>query len=140
VRWAAGCGLQHDLGSPAPTAGIATQNVVERGAAAERQEPPRLGREAFLEKVWAWREQTAAHLRQLKRLGHVLRLDRERLYHGSGTRDAVMDAFVRLYDKGLIYRGNYIINWCPRCQTAAVPTRRANTAIPRANFTISAIR
>ncbi|MFU8780416.1 MAG: valine--tRNA ligase [Kiritimatiellia bacterium] len=100
-------------------AGIATQNVVERALAKEGSNREALGREAFLERVWDWREQYGGTIkRQLKRLGASCDWDNERFTMDEGLSDAVAEVFVRLYDKGLIYRANYIINWCPRCHTA----------------------
>jgi valyl-tRNA synthetase len=101
-------------------AGIATQNVVERKIATEkgktRQE---FGREAFLEEVWKFKEETGGTIiDQLKRMGCSCDWERERFTMDKGLSVAVTEVFVRLYEKGLIYRGNYIINWCPRCQTA----------------------
>jgi valyl-tRNA synthetase len=100
-------------------AGIATQNVVERALAKEGSSREALGREAFLARVWDWREQYGGTIkRQLKRLGASCDWDNERFTMDEGLSDAVAEVFVRLYDKGLIYRANYIINWCPRCHTA----------------------
>jgi len=101
-------------------AGIATQNVVERKIAAEqgktRQE---LGREVFLREVWKYKEETGGTIiEQLKSIGCSCDWERERFTMDEGLSHAVMEVFIRLYRKGLIYRGNYIINWCPRCQTA----------------------
>ncbi|HXE58950.1 MAG TPA: valine--tRNA ligase, partial [Gemmatimonadales bacterium] len=100
-------------------AGIATQNVVERILAREGKTRFDLGREAFVERVWAFvRETGAAILDQLKAIGASA--DWSRTYFTLDPRmsRAVREVFVRLYEKGLIYRGNYIINWCPRCLTA----------------------
>jgi valyl-tRNA synthetase len=100
-------------------AGIATQNVVERKLAAEYKTRNDLGRERFVEEVWKWREQYGnTIINQLKRLGSSCDWYRTRFTMDEGLSKAVLEAFVRLYNKGLIYRGNYIINWCPRCQTA----------------------
>jgi len=100
-------------------AGIATQNVVERTLRAENRSREDLGREAFLERVWKWREEYGGTIiRQLKRLGCSCDWDRERFTMDEGLSDAVAEVFVRLYEKGLVYRGNYIVNWCPRCHTA----------------------
>ncbi len=101
-------------------AGIATQNVVERKIAAEmgltRQQ---LGRERFIEEVWKYKEETGGTIiGQLKRMGCSCDWERERFTMDAGLSEAVTEVFIRLYAKGLIYRGNYIINWCPRCQTA----------------------
>ncbi len=100
-------------------AGIATQNVVERALAKEGKKRQDLGREAFIQRVWAWKEQYGnTILYQLKRLGASCDWRRTRFTMDDGLSQAVVEVFVRLYEQGLIYRGNYIINWCPRCQTA----------------------
>ncbi|HEX7519186.1 MAG TPA: valine--tRNA ligase, partial [Candidatus Deferrimicrobium sp.] len=100
-------------------AGIATQNVVERELAKEGISRQDLGREAFIERVWKWKEQSGGTiLNQLKRLGAACDWERERFTMDEGLSRAVREAFVRLYRKGLVYRGRYIINWCPRCRTA----------------------
>ena len=100
-------------------AGIATQNVVERALKAEGKTRQELGRAAFVERVWAWKEQYGNTIvGQLKRLGASCDWQRERFTMDAGLSRAVSEVFVRLFDKGLIYRANYIINWCPRCQTA----------------------
>jgi len=100
-------------------AGIATQNVVERSLKEKGISRQTLGREKFVDEVWKWREQYGnTIIRQLKRLGASCDWERTRFTMDKGLSDAVLEAFVELYDKGLIYRGNYIINWCPRCQTA----------------------
>ncbi|MBU1933556.1 MAG: valine--tRNA ligase [Candidatus Omnitrophica bacterium] len=100
-------------------AGIATQNVVERKLRGEGRTRQELGREEFIKEVWKWREEHGnTIINQLKRLGASCDWQRTRFTMDEGLSDAVMEAFERLYDKGLIYRGNYIINWCPRCQTA----------------------
>lgn len=100
-------------------AGIATQNVVERALKKEGKTREDLGRDAFIERVWSWREEYGGTIvNQLKRLGASCDWDRERFTMDEGLSDAVAEVFVRLYDKGLIYKGNYIVNWCPRCHTA----------------------
>jgi valyl-tRNA synthetase len=100
-------------------AGIATQNVVERELAKEGLTPGALGRDAFIEKVWQWKEKSGGTIiQQLKRLGSSCDWSRERFTMDAGLSRAVREVFVRLYEEGLIYRGNYIINWCPRCRTA----------------------
>ena len=100
-------------------AGIATQNVVERHLAAGGTDRHQLGREKFIERVWEWRkEYGGAIINQLKRLGASCDWDRERFTMDEGLSKAVRKVFVQLYDEGLIYQGNYIINWCPRCHTA----------------------
>ncbi|MCL2103028.1 MAG: valine--tRNA ligase, partial [Syntrophorhabdaceae bacterium] len=100
-------------------AGIATQNVVERELKKEGITRQELGREEFEKRVWKWKEQSGGTiLRQLKRLGAACDWERERFTMDEGLSRAVKEAFVRLYKKGLIYKGRYIINWCPRCRTA----------------------
>ncbi|MDP3804428.1 MAG: valine--tRNA ligase [Candidatus Omnitrophota bacterium] len=100
-------------------AGIATQNVVERKLAKEGIKRQDLGREKFVAEVWKWRaEYGSAIIRQLKKLGCSCDWERTRFTMDEGLSDAVLDVFIKLHEKGLIYRGNYIINWCPRCQTA----------------------
>ncbi len=100
-------------------AGIATQNVVERLLANEGQTRFDLGREAFIDRVWGYvRETGAVILRQLEALGCSADWSRTYFTFNDDLSRAVREAFVRLYEQGLIYRGHYIINWCPRCLTA----------------------
>ncbi|NUT34886.1 MAG: valine--tRNA ligase [Hamadaea sp.] len=100
-------------------AGIATQNVVERKLAAEGLSRHDLGREAFVTKVWEWKaESGGAILGQMRRLGDSVDWSRERFTMDDGLSRAVQTIFKRLYDDGLIYRAERIINWCPRCLTA----------------------
>ena len=100
-------------------AGIATQNVVEKALAAEGKSRDDIGREAFLERTWQWKEQYGGRIiEQLKRLGASCDWDRLRFTMDDGLSRAVGEAFVRLFDKDLIYRGERLINWCPRCLTA----------------------
>ena len=100
-------------------AGIATQNVVEKSLAEEGTDRHQLGREKFIEAVWQWREKYgSAIINQLKRLGASCDWQRERFTMDKGLSRAVRKVFVQLYEEGLIYRGNYIINWCHRCHTA----------------------
>lgn len=100
-------------------AGIATQNVVEKLLAEEGLDRQSIGRENFLERVWQWKEQSGDTItNQLKRLGASCDWSRERFTMDPGLSKAVMHAFVMLYKKGLIYRSNYMTNWCPRCHTA----------------------
>jgi valyl-tRNA synthetase len=100
-------------------AGIATQNVVEKQLAEEGTDRHQLGREAFIQRVWKWKEQFGGHIiKQLKKLGSSCDWSRERFTMDEGLSQAVREVFVRLYREGLIYRGDYIINWCPRCRTA----------------------
>jgi valyl-tRNA synthetase len=100
-------------------AGIATQNVVERHLATEQLTRHQLGREAFLESVWQWKEKYGGIIiNQLKRLGASCDWERERFTMDEGLSQAVRQVFVSLYQEGLIYRGKRMINWCPRCMTA----------------------
>jgi len=100
-------------------AGIATQNVVEKQLAAQGISRHDLGRETFIEKVWEWKSESGGLiLDQMKRLGDSVDWSRERFTMDPGLSDAVVTIFKRLYDDGLIYRAERIINWCPRCLTA----------------------
>ncbi|MDR3754064.1 MAG: valine--tRNA ligase [Terracidiphilus sp.] len=100
-------------------AGIATQMMVERQLTEEGTSRQTLGREAFVERVWAWKSHYGgAILEQMKRLGVSVDWSREYFTMDERLSVAVREAFVRLYAQGLIYRGAYIVNWCPRCQTA----------------------
>jgi valyl-tRNA synthetase len=100
-------------------AGIATQNVVERQLAAQGMSRHDLGRDKFVERVWQWKaESGGAILGQMRRLGDSVDWDRERFTMDDGLSRAVQTIFKRLYDDGLIYRAQRIINWCPRCHTA----------------------
>jgi len=100
-------------------AGIATQNVVERQLAAQGMSRHDLGREKFVERVWQWKaESGGAILSQMRRLGDSVDWDRERFTMDEGLSRAVQTIFKKLYDDGLIYRAERIINWCPRCLTA----------------------
>ena len=100
-------------------AGIATQNVVEKHLAKKGISRDDIGREKFIEEVWKWKEQYGnTIIKQLKRLGATCDWKRTRFTMDEGLSKAVREVFVRLYEEGLIYRGKYIINWCPRCHTA----------------------
>ena len=101
-------------------AGIATQMMVERQLAREGKSRHDMGREAFVERVWEWKAQYGGGiLEQLKRLGARWTGRASTSPWTSDLSRAVREAFVRLYEEGLIYRGKYIINWCPRCRTAS---------------------
>src|ERR1700730_6401718 len=119
TRWRRMCG---DLALWIPGtdhAGIATQLMVERQLAEEHKTRQQLGREAFVERVWQWKQHYgAAILDQMRRLGTSVDWSREYFTMDAPRSLAVREAFVRLYEQGLIYRGAYIVNWCPRCQTA----------------------
>jgi valyl-tRNA synthetase len=119
TRWRRMCG---DLALWTPGtdhAGIATQLMVERQLAEEHKTRQQLAREAFVERVWQWKQHYgAAILDQMRRLGTSVDWSREYFTMDAPRSLAVREAFVRLYEQGLIYRGAYIVNWCPRCQTA----------------------
>ncbi len=100
-------------------AGIATQNVVEKQLALEGLKREDLGRDKFVERVWNWKALSGGVIiNQLKRLGCSCDWDRERFTMDPGLSRAVREVFVQLHEDGLIYRGDYIVNWCPRCHTA----------------------
>jgi valyl-tRNA synthetase len=100
-------------------AGIATQMMVERQLTKEGKKRRDLGREKFIERVWEWKKlYGGAILDQMKRLGASVDWDREYFTMDEKLSRAVREVFVRLYEGGLIYRGKYIVNWCPRCETA----------------------
>jgi valyl-tRNA synthetase len=100
-------------------AGIATQNVVERQLAVAGTDRHDLGREAFIDRVWQWKAESGGQIiGQLKRLGASCDWQRERFTMDDGLSRAVRTVFVKLYEDGLIYRDNRLINWCPRCHTA----------------------
>ena len=100
-------------------AGIATQMVVERQLAAQGLDRHDLGREAFLDKVWEWKEESGGAItRQIRRLGSSVDWSRERFTMDDGMSDAVQEAFVRLHEDGLIYRGKRLVNWDPKFHTA----------------------
>ncbi|MEE8260799.1 MAG: valine--tRNA ligase, partial [Nitrospinaceae bacterium] len=100
-------------------AGIATQNVVERQLKAEGMNRQDIGREKFIERVWQWKKESGGNINhQLVQLGCSLDWERDRFTMDEGLSRAVREVFVSLYEEGLIYKGDYIINWCPRCHTA----------------------
>ena len=100
-------------------AGIATQNVVERQLHAEGTNRQELGREEFVKRVWKWKKESGGTINhQLRKLGSSLDWERDRFTMDEGLSKAVREVFVSLYEEGLIYKGDYIVNWCPRCLTA----------------------
>ena len=118
-RWKRMCGCEVLWMPGTDHAGIATQNVVEKQLDAEGTDRHAIGREPFIEKVWKWREESGGQIiEQLKRLGASCDWERERFTMDEGLSTAVREVFVRLYEDGLIYRDNRLINWCPRCHTA----------------------
>jgi valyl-tRNA synthetase len=99
-------------------ASIAVHVILDRQLEAEGTTRQEIGREAFLERAWTWKAESGGTIiRQLKRLGSSCDWTRERFTMDAGLSRAVREAFVRLYEEGLIYRDDYIVNWCPRCQT-----------------------
>ena len=112
-------------------AGIATQNVVEKALAKEGKTRDDVGRENFIERVWEWKEEYGnAILNQIRRMGASVDWSRTRFTMDEGLSKAVREVFVRLYDEGLIYKGNYIINWCPRCHTALADIEVEHEDVP----------
>ncbi|MDH7500024.1 MAG: class I tRNA ligase family protein, partial [candidate division NC10 bacterium] len=100
-------------------AGIATQNVVERQLQKAGISRHQIGREEFIRAVWKWREESGRTiLKQLKKLGASCDWERERFTLDQGLSEAVKEVFCQLYEAGLTYRGDYIVNWCPHCRTA----------------------
>ena len=99
-------------------AGIATQNVVEKNLKEEGKTKDDLGREQFIQKTWNWADEYRGHIRdQIRSIGCSVDWSRDRFTLDEGLNKAVRKVFVTLYEKGLIYRGKYIVNWCPRCNT-----------------------
>ena len=119
VRWRRMLGVNTLWVPGTDHAGISTQIMVERRIAQEGLTRHDLGREKFEARVWEWKEQYGGRiLEQMKRSGVSVDWTRLRFTLDPGLSRAVREAFVRLYEKGLIYRGQYMVNWCPRCQTA----------------------
>jgi valyl-tRNA synthetase len=111
-------------------AGIATQMVVERQLAAEGLNRKQLGREEFERRVWQWKEEYGGRIQnQIRREGASVDWSRERFTMDAGLSRAVREAFVRLWEKGLIYRGEYMVNWCPGCQTAISDVETIHEAV-----------
>ena len=111
-------------------AGIATQMVVERQLAAEGITRQQLGREEFERRVWVWKEEYGGRINnQIRREGASVDWRRERFTMDPGLSRAVRETFVRLWEKGLIYRGEYMVNWCPRCQTAISDVETAHESV-----------
>jgi valyl-tRNA synthetase len=119
VRWKRMRGFRTVWVPGTDHAGIATQMVVERELARKGIDRRAIGREAFVEKVWAWKHDSKDSITsQLRRLGCSVDWSRERFTLDPGLSRAVRKVFVELYRDGLIYRGHYVVNWCPRCETA----------------------
>lgn len=118
-RWKRMCGYEVLWMPGTDHAGIATQNVVEKQLAEEDKDRHDVGRKAFIDRVWQWREESGGQIiNQLKRLGASCDWERERFTMDEGLSKAVRQVFVKLYEDGLVYRDNRLINWCPRCHTA----------------------
>jgi valyl-tRNA synthetase len=119
LRWRRMCG---DVALWLPGtdhAGIATQIMVERQLAEEGRKRTELGREKFVERVWEWKKHYGGAIQgQMRRLGVSVDWSREYFTMDENLSHAVREVFVCLYEQGLIYRGKYIVNWCPRCGTA----------------------
>jgi valyl-tRNA synthetase len=119
IRWKRSQGYEAEWLPGVDHAGIATQVVVEKALVKEGTSRQKIGREKFVERVWAWKElKFGSIINQLKRIGCSCDWDRIRFTMDEGLSHAVIEVFVRLYEKGLIYRGNRLINWCPRCLTS----------------------
>ena len=118
VRWRRMLGVSTLWLPGTDHAGIGTELMVERYLGQEGVTKRELGREAFIARVWEWKEKYGGRIvEQMKRAGVSCDWSRERFTFDAGFPRAVREAFVRLYEKGLIYRGQYMVNWCPRCQT-----------------------
>ena len=131
IRWRRMCGDAALWVPGTDHAGIATQNVVERQLMAEKKSREQLGRQAFIERVWSWHNQSGRSIiTQLKRLGASCDWSREAFTMDEPRAAAVREAFVRLFNDGLIYRGQRLINWCPRCQTALSDIEVEHNEVP----------
>jgi valyl-tRNA synthetase len=119
VRWKRMDGYESEWLPGVDHAGIATQVIVEKQLLAEKTSRQKLGREKFLERVWAWKEDKFDNIiNQLKQMGCSCDWSRTRFTMDEGLSRAVKEVFIRLYDEKLIYKGEYITNWCPRCLTS----------------------
>ena len=119
IRWRRSMGYEAEWLPGIDHAGIATQVVVEKNLAREGISRQQLGRDKFIKKVWAWKEDKFDRIiTQLKRMGCSCDWERTRFTMDEGLSRAVQDVFIRLHERGLIYRSNRLINWCPRCLTS----------------------
>jgi valyl-tRNA synthetase len=119
VRWARMSGRETLWWPGTDHAGIATQKVVEKNLRQEGIDPAALGREAFVARCWQWKEKSHTHIvQQMQRMGWSLDWSREYFTLDEHMSRAVVEVFIRLYRKGLVYKGAYITNWCPSCRTA----------------------
>src|ERR1700687_5525179 len=112
-------------------AGIATQMMVERQLASEGKKRSELGRDEFVQRVWCWKKQYGSAIQeQMRRLGASVDWSREYFTMDENLSRAVREVVVRLHEEGLIYRGKYIVNWCPRCETAISDLEVKHEEIP----------
>jgi valyl-tRNA synthetase len=119
IRWKRMQGCEAEWLPGTDHAGIATQVILEKNLAKQGTSKEKLGRDKFVQLAWEWKQKNGdAILNQLKRIGCSCDWDRTRFTLDEGLSQAVLEVFVHLYNKGLIYRGKRIINWCPRCQTS----------------------
>jgi valyl-tRNA synthetase len=119
IRWKKMQGYESEWLPGTDHAGIATQVILEKRLAKEGSSKEKLGREKFVQLAWDWKRKNGdAILNQLKKIGCSCDWDRTRFTLDEGLSQAVLEVFVHLYDKGLVYRGKRIINWCPRCKTS----------------------
>jgi len=119
IRWRRSMGYESEWMPGVDHAGIATQVVVEKNLSKEGISRQQLGRDKFLKKVWAWKEEKfGAIINQLRRMGCSCDWDRTRFTMDDGLSRAVREVFIHLHEKGLIYRGSRLVNWCPRCLTS----------------------
>jgi valyl-tRNA synthetase len=119
IRWKRSMAYEAEWLPGIDHAGIATQVVVEKNLVKEGKTRQKLGRDKFVKRVWAWKEEKFDRIiTQLQRMGCSCDWDRTRFTMDEGLSRAVQEVFIRLYEKGLIYRGNRLINWCPRCLTS----------------------
>jgi valyl-tRNA synthetase len=119
IRWKRMDGYEAEWLPGVDHAGIATQVIVEKELLKENTSRQQLGREKFLERVWAWKEDKFDNIiNQLKQIGCSCDWDRTRFTMDEGLSEAVKEVFIRLFNEKLIYKGEYITNWCPRCQTS----------------------
>lgn len=130
IRYRRMCGYQSLWMPGIDHAGIATQNVVEKDLAKEGLRKEDIGREEFTKRLWEWKDKYGSTIiDQLKKLGASCDWQRLRFTMDDAYSDSIKEVFIRLYRKGLIYRGNYIINWCPRCKTALSDEEAAHKEI-----------
>ncbi|MCX6139154.1 MAG: valine--tRNA ligase, partial [Ignavibacteriales bacterium] len=119
IRWRKMQGFEACWVPGTDHAGIATQHVVEKALLKEGIKRREMGREDFVKRVWDWKEHYGGTIiKQLRKLGTACDWERERFTMDEGLSNAVQEVFIRLYEKGLVYKGKYIVNWCPKDHTA----------------------